>query len=210
MILSNVAILEALKQGLFLVDPLLGTDPSAPPFNTSAIDLRLGDEINVPRTGEAPFALDLRKPGITGLLAKHCEVRHLDLDQPYSLRPNRFLLATTLERVRFPIDGPSDVSLAARVEGKSSLARCGLLVHFTAPTIHAGFSGHITLEMINLGPADILLTPGMFICQLILEEVRGRPTDAPNQFRHQTRPIGVAKGKRRSGRPKGIEHRGAS
>jgi dCTP deaminase len=45
--------------------------------------------------------------------------------------------------------------------------------------------------MINLGPADILLFPGMFICQLILEEVRGTPTDAPNQFKNQTRPSGL-------------------
>lgn len=45
--------------------------------------------------------------------------------------------------------------------------------------------------MINLGPAEILLTPGMFICQLIFEEVRGKPVDAPNQFRNQTRPAGV-------------------
>lgn len=201
MILSNVAILEALSKGLFSVEPLSGNDPSAAPFNTSALDLRLGSEINVPRTGDAPFQLDLRKPGIAGLLAKHCEVRRLDEDQPYSLRPNKFVLATTMERVAFPIDPDAEkVTLAARVEGKSSLARCGLLVHFTAPTIHAGFRGHIALEMINLGPADILLTPGMFICQLILEEVRGRPADAPNQFRNQTRPIGVVKPKPRAAR----------
>ena len=68
--------------------------------------------------------------------------------------------------------------LAARVEGKSSLARFGLLAHFTAPTIHAGFEGHITLEMMNLGPSPIILTPGMAICQLILEQVHGVP-DAP-------------------------------
>lgn len=145
----------------------------------------------MPKTGDAPIQLDLRKPGIAALLAKHCEVRRLHEDQPYSLRPGRFLLASTLERVSFPIEGAGETTLAARIEGKSSLARCGLLVHFTAPTIHAGFSGHITLEMINLGPADILLTPGMFICQLIVEEVRGRPADAPAQFRGQKRPVGV-------------------
>jgi hypothetical protein len=45
--------------------------------------------------------------------------------------------------------------------------------------------------MINLGPAPILLTPGMFICQLILEEVRGKPADAPNQFKNQMSPVGT-------------------
>jgi dCTP deaminase len=146
----------------------------------------------VPKTGGSPIQLDLRKGGIARFLADHCEVRHIDDDQPYSLRYGRFVLASTHERVAFPLDPPAEPILAARVEGKSSLARCGLLVHFTAPTIHAGFSGHITLEMINLGPADILLTPGMFICQLILEEVRGRPTGAPNQFMNQSKPSGLA------------------
>jgi dCTP deaminase len=159
-ILSNVEIVEALKKGLFSIDPQPPGDPSAPPFNTSALDLRLGNEINVPKTGGSQIQLDLRKGGIARFLADHCEVRHIDDDQPYSLRYGRFVLASTHERVAFPLDPPAEPILAARVAGKSSLARCGLLVHFTAPTIHAGFSGHITLEMINLGPADILLTPG--------------------------------------------------
>jgi len=198
MILSNVAILEALNKGLFSVEPLSGQDPSAPPFNTSALDLRLGPEINVPRTNEAPIQLDLRKPGIAALLRKHCDVLRISEDQPFSLRPHRFVLGMTMELVRFPLGGPQTLSLAARIEGKSSLARCGLLVHFTAPTIHAGFSGRIALEMINLGPADILLTPGMFICQLILEEVRGAPADAPNQFRNQSTPTGSRAASRRA------------
>jgi dCTP deaminase len=77
------------------------------------------------------------------------------------------------------------------VEGKSSLARCGILIHFTAPTIHAGFNGTITLEIINLGPVRFLLTPGLFICQLIIEEIQGAPANAPNQFRGQTGAAGV-------------------
>lgn len=192
MILSNVAIIEALDKGLFFVDPRPGGEPSAPPFNTSAIDLRLGTEVNIPKTGHAPIQLDLRKGGIARFLADHCETRTIAEDQPYSLAPNRFILTNTLETVSLPLNASSEgIVLAGRVEGKSSLARCGLLVHFTAPTIHAGFSGKITLEMINLGPAHILLSPGMFICQLILEEVRGRPADAPNQFQNQTRSSGI-------------------
>jgi len=66
-----------------------------------------------------------------------------------------------------------------------------MLVHFTAPTIHTGFQGKITLEIINLGPSVILLKPGMPICQLIIEEVRGVPVQAPNQFNHQQAVVGV-------------------
>lgn len=80
--------------------------------------------------------------------------------------------------------------LAARVEGKSSLARFGLLVHFTAPTIHAGFEGNIALEMMNLGPASIRLVSGMPICQLIIEQVAGEPVGNAGQFAGQRDPAG--------------------
>jgi dCTP deaminase len=81
--------------------------------------------------------------------------------------------------------------LAARVEGRSSYARCGLLVHFTAPTIHAGIDGTITLELINLGSLDIMLYPGMPICQLILEKLDAKPFANESQFQGQTRPGGT-------------------
>jgi dCTP deaminase len=191
MILSNLAIIEALAKGHFSVDPSPGTDASAAPFNTSALDLRLGREINIPDTAGSPIQLDLRNGGIARFLAQHCNTKTITEDQPYSLQPHRFILANTLERVSFPLETSDGTVLAARVEGKSSFARCGLLVHFTAPTIHAGFSGPITLEIINLGPAAILLTPGMFICQLILEEVKGKPANAPNQFKNQVHPVGT-------------------
>jgi dCTP deaminase len=61
------------------------------------------------------------------------------------------------------------------VEGKSSLARLGLAIHVTAPTIHGGFSGNIQLEVINYGPLPIKLRPGMKICQLIFEQTLGVP-----------------------------------
>ena len=62
---------------------------------------------------------------------------------------------------------------------------------FTAPTIHAGFEGTITLEIINLGFAPFLLRPDLSICQLIIEEVKGLPTLAPNQFLGQSTPEGL-------------------
>jgi dCTP deaminase len=92
--------------------------------------------------------------------------------------------------VALPIRENGD-NLAARVEGKSSYARCGLLVHFTAPTIHAGFSGTITLELYNLGPVNISLYPGAPICQLIVEVVLGVPFRNDSQFQNQKKPAGV-------------------
>ena len=81
-------------------------------------------------------------------------------------------------------------ALAARIEGKSSRARFGLLVHFTAPTIHAGWSGRITLEIMCLGKNPLKLYPGLPICQLIIEEVAGTPTESESQFQGQEHPTG--------------------
>ena len=108
------------------------------------------------------------------------------------------MLGVTRETIglALPSDLEQDIRrkgcLAARVEGKSSLARFGLLVHFTAPTIHAGFSGTIALEMMNLGPAPIRLSRGMPICQLILEQVFGEPLSGAGQFQGQTDAAGTA------------------
>ena len=102
------------------------------------------------------------------------------------LEPRRFVLGRTVERVELPLSG----GLAARIEGRSSFARTGLLVHFTAPTIHAGFSGTITLEMINLGPLSLTLTPRMRLCQLIVETVEGTPHPEASQFHDQSVPSG--------------------
>jgi dCTP deaminase len=73
------------------------------------------------------------------------------------------------------VDLKTDARLAGRVEGKSSLARLGLGVHITAPTIHSGFKGRIRLEIINHGDVPIRLRSGMRICQLILETTLGTP-----------------------------------
>ena len=68
----------------------------------------------------------------------------------------------------------------------------GLLIHFTAPTVHPGFQGTLTLEMINLGPTSIVLQRGMPIAQLIVEEVKGLPRSNPSQFQGQTNPEGTS------------------
>ncbi|WBK00326.1 dCTP deaminase [Methylocystis parvus OBBP] len=90
---------------------------------------------------------------------------------PYTLKPQSFVLAWTAEKVEIPITS----RLAARVEGKSSLARLGVGIHVTAPVIHSGFKGNIQLEMFNFGPHHIVLEPGMWVCQLVFELTTGTP-----------------------------------
>ena len=165
------------------------TDPTKEPFNTSAIDLTLSDEIVVPKLSKN-IVLNLKESGIANLIDMNSKLLTISDEQPYVLKRNLFVLAKTREKVSFPLF-PKKKCYSTRVEGRSSIARCGVLVHFTAPTIHAGFNGTITLEIINLGPADFNLFPGMKICQLIIEEVKGVPRNAPNQFKGQSRAVGV-------------------
>jgi dCTP deaminase len=92
-------------------------------------------------------------------------------DGSVTIPPQVLILGITEEHVELPIDG----RLAARVEGRSTLGRIGLAVHVTAPTIHSGFRGKITLEIVNHGTLPILLRPGLRVCQLIVEQVFGTP-----------------------------------
>src|SRR5260370_964678 len=84
MILSNIAILDAIQRGALTIVPLAGTDPSASPFNTSAVDLRLGTEILLPKADQ-PLALDLRKKGISLFLKQHCHSHKISEHQPFTL-----------------------------------------------------------------------------------------------------------------------------
>lgn len=194
MILSNVEIQLALDEGRLVLEPQPlprkpGADGVGCPYQTSAVDLRLGDEISYLKDG-LPLDINLGRGGFANLFGPNSVRQKLTPEQPFVLRPGRLVLGKTLERVEFPI-GADGVCLAARVEGKSSYARCGLLVHFTAPTIHAGFNGTITLELINLGPLSISLYPGTPICQLIVESVKGVPFRNDSQFQSQEAAGGV-------------------
>ncbi len=187
MILSNTAIHEALANGSLVIEPRpMPRDPSEGdncPYKTTSIDLRLSSEISYFDEGLS-LSINLRDGGFAKLFGNNSAQRTITEEQPFSLKPGKLVLGRTLEQVTFPlINGQC---LAARVEGKSSYARCGLLVHFTAPTIHAGFSGTITLELINLGPYEIMLYPKTPICQLIIETVAGIPVRNDGQFQGQS------------------------
>lgn len=96
----------------------------------------------------------------------------------FRIEPGEFILGSTVERVEIPAD------LCARVEGKSSLGRLGLLVHLTAGYIDPGFKGKITLEIVNLNERAIILRPGLSICQLSLIQLSS-PAEAP--YGHESR-----------------------
>ncbi|HEY8164063.1 MAG TPA: dCTP deaminase [Gemmatimonadaceae bacterium] len=192
MILSNDGIQAALDAGDLVIDP--EPSPRRPtaqrpcPYDTCSVNLRLGSQIRIPKPGK-PITLDLRHGGVAAFLTELYEPITIDERGGYALPPNKFILGHTLERVHLPIR-EGRPSYAARIEGRSSFARIGLLVHFTAPTIHAGFEGTIALEMINLAEYPISLFPGMEICQLIIEQVSSTPFANPSDFQSQSTPTG--------------------
>ena len=108
------------------------------------------------------------KKDMTGLN----ELVEIPQDGVFMLHPGEFVLGSTLERIAVPND------LVARIEGKSSLGRLGLLIHSTAGFIDAGFDGHITLELANVASLPITLYPGMKIGQVSFMTMT-TPADKP-------------------------------
>ena len=194
MILSDASIKQALADGRLEIDPN-PVDGDRNPFDRSSVDLRLGRNLRVPKEGLA-VAIDPESGNPLATLDTLYDADEIP-DGGFRLANGRLVLGITHERIKLPLPNEFDPEfqdrpcLAARVEGKSSLARFGLLVHFTAPTIHAGFEGHITLEIMNLGPSPIILKQGQAICQLILELVHGIPGGPPSQFAGQTDAAGT-------------------
>jgi dCTP deaminase len=155
--------------------------PGSSRWSSTTVDLTLDAELRVWRPGRTPAGDDVIDPVAPGyntnqLIARDTDA--VDCTAGFVFEPTTFLLGWTVERLRLPHES----RIAARVEGKSSLARIGVGVHVTAPIIHPGFgatspdsSAAIRLEIWNVGTRRVRLTKGMPICQLMFEEVRGFP-----------------------------------
>lgn len=198
-ILSNVAISNALKDGYLKLTPFNGSLGGSD-FDECSVHLHLGDKVCIPND-KMLIEFNLKtaddKPGaVSETLSTNFDEVKIPANG-WSLDPGAFALATTRERITLPF-APSGQQLAGRIEGRSRFARIGLLVHFTAPTIHPGFGvdepegngSPITLELKNLGPHPIRLSPKLAICQLILERVDGPILRGTGAFDGQTDAFG--------------------
>lgn len=149
MLLSDRDIRAELKAGRVVLDPL---DPDM--VQPSSVDVRIDRFFRLFDNHKYPVIDPAQEqPGLTRLV-------EVEADDPFVLHPGEFVLASTYEVVSLPDD------IAARLEGKSSLGRLGLLTHSTAGFIDPGFSGHVTLELSNVATLPITLWPGMKIGQL--------------------------------------------
>ncbi|HKQ95168.1 MAG TPA: dCTP deaminase [Aestuariivirgaceae bacterium] len=169
MILTDREIQIAIKEQAITISP----NPEVIAYSSTSVDLTLDPSISICRSTkdgmEKAFDPAVRGFNPEKILADESEQRAIDKYEGFLLKPRVLVLGWTVETVDLKISS----RVAARVEGKSSLARLGLVVHLTAPTIHAGFKGRIRLEMINQGPLPIRLRVGMRVCQLIFEQTLG-------------------------------------
>jgi len=148
-LLSDRDIRAQVDDGRVVLDPY-----DAAMIQPSSIDVRLDKFFRLFDNHKYPFidpATD--QPDLTRLV-------EVEDDEPFILHPGEFVLGSTYEQVTLPDD------IAARLEGKSSLGRLGLLTHSTAGFIDPGFTGHVTLELSNVATLPIKLWPGMKIGQM--------------------------------------------
>jgi dCTP deaminase len=148
-VLSDGTIRRLVEAGEIVIEPW---DPAL--VQPASVDLRLGDSFRVFENHKVT-AIDLREPPTN--LTKEVAVAD---GEPFAIHPGEFVLGRTLEHVRIPDD------VVARIEGKSSLGRLGLIVHATAGFVDPGFEGTLTLEITNLTRVPIKLYAGLLIAQL--------------------------------------------
>ena len=161
MVLSDRSIAEEIAAGRIVVDPCDAAD-----IQPSSIDLHLAPLFQVFRNSRYPY-IDpaVEQQGLMDLV-------EASVGEPFVLHPGEFVLGATVERVALPRD------IVARLEGKSSLGRLGLLIHSTAGYIDPGWDGTLTLELSNVANLPIVLTPGMAIGQISFMRMT-TPVDRP-------------------------------
>ena len=160
MVLSDHTIKMMLAEGKIVVEPL-GEGCIQP----ASVDVHLDKHILVFRNSRRPY-IDVRED-----LSDLTEMEEIG-DHPFMLHPGEFVLGSTLEVIEIPDD------LVARLEGKSSLGRVGLLIHSTAGYVDPGWKGHLTLELSNVANLPITLYHGMKIGQLSFLQL-STPADVP-------------------------------
>jgi dCTP deaminase len=148
-VLSDRTIARLLAEGRIQIEPY---DDSL--LQPSSVDVRVDKYFRVFHNNRYPY-IDVREEQ-----EDLTELVEVEDETPFVLHPGEFVLGSTLERVRLPDD------LVARLEGKSSLGRLGLLIHSTAGFIDPGWDGHVTLELSNVANLPITIYPGMKIGQV--------------------------------------------
>ena len=160
-VLSDRTIKEELAASRLVIEPLDEAN-----IQPASIDLQLDRVFRIFRVTRRPF-VDVRQP-----MEDLTELVTIEDEEPFIIQPGTFVLASTLESVTLPDD------IVARVDGRSSLGRLGLLVHATAGYVDPGWTGKLTLELSNQSQMPIALYYGMKISQISFLRM-STPVDRP-------------------------------
>jgi len=189
MILSDSDIQSALRKKDIRISPFPDLKIQ---LGSCSIDLRLGKRFRVFNYSKVPY-IDPNNPKTATEMMTEILVKE---KEPFILQPGDFVLATTMESFQLP------ATILARLEGRSSLGRLGIVVHSTASVFDPGWNGVAVLELGNLGRMPVALYPGMRICALTFEELKS-PSRVPYnlkksaKYAHQTAPVGSRIGEER-------------
>ena len=201
MYLSDIDLCEAVEKGDLIVRPLPDKE-----IGPTSIDLHLGPIEEAKIWDFEKLAKDNEALGISprelnvarmtyGTVSRQYLIeppREADIDtedlvfrreNAIILKPYGFVVWQTKEVAGTPIENPKYICF---IDGKSTRARTGLVIHLTAPTIHAGWSGNITLEMTNCGPLDLVLHTGDAVAQLTVAEITQPPKLDVNLYKSAT------------------------
>ena len=180
MTLSDRDIKKHLKSGKIKITPK--PDLSVQ-LGSVSIDLRLGYKFRIFEHSKFPY-IDPYEEKFSRDVTREVKVGQ---NEPFILQPGDFVLATTVESFTLPND------LLARLEGRSSLGRLGIVVHSTASIFEPGFSGKVVMELGNMGRIPVALYPGMRVCALTFEKLT-TPAEIPYskkkgaKYMHQVSP----------------------
>lgn len=142
-----------------IVTPLMSDDQIGP----ASIDIRLGNDFIITRRGNLPFIDPAQQEG----REKNYQTKHyINFGDKFYLHPQELVLAGTLEYFRLP------GNISGSVTSRSSWGRAGLVIA-TATAVHPGFTGTITLELVNLGEVPLVLYPGLCVAQIVLITAEG-------------------------------------
>jgi dCTP deaminase len=183
--LSDGDIEKKILEGAIVIEP----KPPVEAISGISVDLRLADKFRVFNNNSVPF-IDLSAPkdevneSIERIMSQEITIAH---DEALFIHPGELVLGSTFESVTIPDD------LVGWLDGRSSLARLGLMVHVTAGRIDPGWNGQIVLEFYNNGKLPLALRPGMGVCAISFETLSSpalRPYNkkANAKYRNQTGP----------------------
>jgi len=148
----------------------------------ASVTLRLGRWFSVLRQSSQTY-FDVRLEEVDLKAEARASKRYfIPFGEPFTLHPGRFVLASTLEWLKFP------ATLGGYIGGKSTLARRGLIIE-TAAGVHPGFNGCLTLELANVGEVPIKIRPGMKICQVFVHTVPGGTRNSAGPLTGRRRPF---------------------